>query len=233
MYYKFLDGNKSPVSSVLKELGFNDNAFTFEIDKINVCENFDETQMHGGGFYFLDEENILNFLGYGMTVYDVVIPNDANVIQFVDDVLEYKTDKIIITNPRKVDKEFVEEMLTKGKISNKKIVGVIGDLIKKDENELAELVFGKIEPNDIDVADAIINSKISEEFPKTYIEIYSKTTSPAVITFLYNAARYKQKYEHMTTSLEANILGRISKNIDRPIKEIVDKYINDEIDFSR
>lgn len=66
-----------------------------------------------------------------------------------------------------------------------------------------------------------------------YIDVYSKTTSPAVITFIYNANKFRQLYEHIQKLVESIILSNISKNIDKPIKEIVDKYINDEIEFSR
>lgn len=229
MYYKFLNGDKSPVSGVLKELGFKEDSFTYKINEVNICDNFDENMLHGGGFYFADEKNILNFLGYGMTVYDVIIPEDAKIIKFTDEVDEIKSDKIILTNPRKVDKAFVEKMFNEGAvISDDKIVGVIHDLITQKEYDLAKIIFEKIDFNNEKLLDEITRLNIPSELLDTYKQVYSKATSPEVITYLYNIASYQNLYHHNKYSIENLVLSNIAKNVDKPIKEIINEYIKNE-----
>ena len=229
MYYKFLAGTQAPVSSVLQNLGFSIESYNYKIDEVNICENFDENVLHGAGYYFADEENILNFLGYGMTVYDVIIPEDAKVISFIDEVPEIKTDKIILTNPRKVDIDFVKDIISKGgKISDTKISGVLLDLLKANEVEIAKLIFDFIDCNDINILDQITIADIPSKLPYEYIDKYSNATDAEVITYLYNEHKFKEQTYHLNFSDEKYILSKISKKLEKPIKQIIDEYYKEK-----
>ena len=56
-----------------------------------------------GGFNFSTEDKILRWLVRGDTIYDIIIPDDAEVID-VESISAphgvFRTNKIIVTNPR-------------------------------------------------------------------------------------------------------------------------------------
>ena len=71
-YVRVMDGLKS-----------NAGGFDYKLDEINVAEKWDPTSLEPekmGGFNFGTEDKILRWLHRGDTIYDVVIPDDAEVI---------------------------------------------------------------------------------------------------------------------------------------------------------
>jgi len=114
-------------------------------------------------------------------------------------------------------------------ISENKICGVIGDLINSKRNDLLDLVFERIDYNNAKIADYLLHQpEIMDKFPEKIKDIYSNTTSPEIITFLYNNYCYKKQYEHKTFPIEQLILSKIAKNVNKPIKEIVNDFLNEE-----
>ena len=82
--------------------------FEYKINEVNVCNNWNPTALKGrdfGGFNYASEECILRWLHRGDTIYDVEIPKDAENIKIDGATTIYRTNKIIIKNPRKVDDE--------------------------------------------------------------------------------------------------------------------------------
>lgn len=80
--------------------------FKYKIDEINVATNWNPTAKSGkefGGFNYCSEECILRWLHRGDTIYDVKVPKDAENIKLDGATTIYRTNKIIISNPRKVD----------------------------------------------------------------------------------------------------------------------------------
>lgn len=80
--------------------------FKYKIDEINVATNWNPTAKSGkefGGFNYCSEECILRWLHRGDTIYDVKVPEDAENIKLDGATTIYRTNKIIISNPRKVD----------------------------------------------------------------------------------------------------------------------------------
>ena len=68
-YIKLLDGSKS-----------NAGGFEYKIGKVNVADNWNPTTSDPklmGGFNFSTDEKILRWIHRGDTVYDVIIPEDA------------------------------------------------------------------------------------------------------------------------------------------------------------
>ena len=75
-YVRVMDGLKS-----------NAGGFEYKLDEINVAEKWNPNNLEPeemGGFNFGTEDKILRWLHRGDTIYDVIIPEDAEVIQ-VDD----------------------------------------------------------------------------------------------------------------------------------------------------
>ena len=80
--------------------------FEYKVNEVNVSKNWNPNAENGrefGGFNYCSEECILRWLHRGDTIYDVIVPDDAENIRLDGATAIYRTNKIIINNPRKVD----------------------------------------------------------------------------------------------------------------------------------
>jgi hypothetical protein len=85
--------------------------FEYKIGKVNIANKWnpnvhDPQKM--GGFNFSTEDKILRWLVRGDTIYDVAIPDDAEIIDCESTSAPhgvFRSNKIIITNPRVVTDE--------------------------------------------------------------------------------------------------------------------------------
>ncbi len=71
-FVKVVDGNIS-----------NANGFIYKIDEVNIAINWNKDEVDPekmGGFNFSSEDKILRLLHRGNTLYDVIIPDDAEVV---------------------------------------------------------------------------------------------------------------------------------------------------------
>ena len=92
--------------------------FVYKVNEINVSNNWNPNEKKGrnfGGFNYTTEDCILRWLHRGDTIYDVEIPKDAENIKVEGATTIYRTNKIIINNPRKVTDDMALEFY---KISN-------------------------------------------------------------------------------------------------------------------
>lgn len=91
------------------------SGFEYKIDELNISNNWNPTAKNGrdfGGFNFSTPDKILRWLHRGDTLYDVSIPEDAEVIDIVDCATPHgviRSNKIIISNPRPVTDEMTLE----------------------------------------------------------------------------------------------------------------------------
>jgi len=83
--------------------------YEYKIDEVNIANEwnpFGKTPKEIGGFNFSNDKNIIRWLHNGDTIYDVEIPEDAEVISVINCATPkgvFRSNKIIIKNPRKVD----------------------------------------------------------------------------------------------------------------------------------
>ena len=108
-YVKVMFGNKGA-------------AFEYKIGEVNIANNWNPTASSGkefGGFNYSTEDCILRWLHRGDTIYEVVVPDDAENIRLEGATVVYRTNKIILTNPRKVTDEMALEFYKKSNIPEK------------------------------------------------------------------------------------------------------------------
>ena len=77
-----------------------------KINEVNISQLWNPSAERGeetGGFNFATEDCILRWLHRGDTIYDVEIPEDAEIIERQTSTMVYRTNKIILKNPRKID----------------------------------------------------------------------------------------------------------------------------------
>lgn len=94
-YVRVMDGLKS-----------NAGGFEYKLNEINVSDSWNPEAHSGkefGGFNFTTESCILRWLHRGSTIYDVEIPKDAETVKIEGATVLFRTNKIIVKNPRKVD----------------------------------------------------------------------------------------------------------------------------------
>lgn len=82
--------------------------FKYKIGEVNISNNWNPNSNNPkefGGFNYCSEDCILRWLHRGDTIYDVEIPEDAENIKLEGSTRIYRTNKIIIKNPHKIDDE--------------------------------------------------------------------------------------------------------------------------------
>lgn len=101
-YIKLMDGKKS-----------NAGGFEIELNKVVIADKWDTSTFDlaiMGGFNFSTDEKILRWIHRGDTIYDVEIPNDAELIDCPSPNCPhgvFRSNKIILSNPRKLNEEMV------------------------------------------------------------------------------------------------------------------------------
>ena len=115
----------------------------FKINEVNISEKWNPNSLEAeemGGFNFGVEDKILRWLHRGDTIYDVIIPKDAEVI-LVDDIKGiYRTNKIIVTNPRAITDDLVLDLYKKTTLPNKIIAECLLTLIWKNRIEISKYI---------------------------------------------------------------------------------------------
>jgi len=107
-FVKVLDGDIS-----------NASGMKYKIGEVNIADNWnpkgrDAKEM--GGFSFSSEDKVLRWLLRGDTIYDVDIPIDAEVIEVENENSPhgvFRTNKIIIDNPRRLNSDLVMDLYLK------------------------------------------------------------------------------------------------------------------------
>lgn len=126
----------------------------FKINEVNIASNWN-TGDNLKGFNFSNEENILRWLIRGDTIYDVELPPDAEVINVENKTTPngiFRTNKIIVKNPRLVTDELALYLYKKSKmpeITYYKTLAILA--IKGFKNTCFELIKDKINKENIDL----------------------------------------------------------------------------------
>lgn len=179
--------NNKYVKVVFGDMSVNKNGFKFLIDEVNEAEEWNPEGTNAkeiGGFNFSTEDKIIRWLVRGDTIYDVVIPEDGQVVELKGlDVPPgiFRSNKIILTNPRTIDDNYATELYEKSDLPEevyfKTIAGcaargyintakkIIRDKITKENidqviAEYNEFVgrYAKVDNNGVGIIRTILNS---------------------------------------------------------------------------
>ena len=154
-YVRVMDGIKS-----------NAGGFEYKLDEVNIAKLWNPNTMEPdkmGGFNFGTEDKILRWLHRGDTIYDVIIPDDAEVILCDENKGVYRANKIIVSNPRKLTDNLVMDLYKKTTLWNKILADCLVTLIWKDRIEISKYII-----NDM------INKNNVDEFYTEFINYSSK-----------------------------------------------------------
>lgn len=171
-YVKVMFGN---VSSA-------DENLTYKIDEVNIADNFnplakDAKEM--GGFNFSTPDKILRWLVRGDTLYDVSFPDDAEVIGIGSKAAPngvLRTDKIIISNPRKIDDDLALYLYENSNLPDESYYKALaGLMIRGHYNTSLRLIRDRINNDNIKEAlDEINNFYVpTKEDKRANMEVYN------------------------------------------------------------
>ena len=140
-----LDNNK--YVRVMDGLKSNASGKEFKLDEVITADIWDPSKQNPeemGGFNFSTEDKILRWLHRGDTIYDVILPDDAEVINVNEEKGLFRANKIIITNPRKITDEMVLDLYKKNTLSNRILAQSLKPLIWKNRLEIAKYIIKDI-----------------------------------------------------------------------------------------
>ncbi len=134
-YLKLVDGVKS-----------NASRFEYKIGEINISDVWNPNEIDPklmGGFNFSVENKILRWVHRGDTIYDVEIPEDAEVIDCPSQNCPhgvFRSNKIILLNPRKVTEEMVMDFYFKSDLPQKTYYQCIVVMLYRNYTNVAKQI---------------------------------------------------------------------------------------------
>ncbi len=131
--------------------------FEYKLDQVNVSDlwNPDAKEPKDiGGFNFSDDEHMLRWLLRGDVLYDVELPDDAEVLFYEGNNPKgvYRTNKIIVKNPKKVTEDIAIDLYLKSKLPEIVYFECLKFLSFKDYKELCLMIIrDKVNESNIDL----------------------------------------------------------------------------------
>ena len=153
-FVKVLDGELSNASGI-----------KYKIGEVNIAEHWDpkaSSAKEMGGYSFSSEDKILRWLLRGDTIYDVDIPIDAEVIE-IENVNAphglFRTNKIILNNPRRLDSDLVMELYLKSDLPLETYFQCLTFLSLDCFNDVCKkIIVDKIDDRNVEKAHKIFSS---------------------------------------------------------------------------
>ena len=132
--------------------------FEYKIDEVNVADNWNPSGGSGkefGGFNFSVEDKIVRWLHKGDTLYDVIVPEDAEVVDVAESATPhgvFRSNKIILSNPRKITDEIALEFYKKSDIPEEAYYKTLGGVsVMNYKNTALEIFKDKVNKDNINV----------------------------------------------------------------------------------
>lgn len=132
--------------------------YEYKIDELNIATVWNPSAKSGkdfGGFNFSTEDKIIRWLHRGDTLYDVIIPDKTEVIDCVESATPhgvFRSNKIIITNPRKVTDEMALEFYKKSTIPEFAYYKALGAVSIMNYKQTAlQILKDKVNKDNIDI----------------------------------------------------------------------------------
>ena len=131
-----------------------DGNFKYKVNEVNVSNNWNPKAESGkdfGGFNYTTEDCILRWLHRGDTIYDVIVPEDAENIKIEGATTIYRANKIIIKNPRKVDDDLALHFYKISSIPERAYYKALGAVCLMNYKKTAyAIIKDKVNKNNID-----------------------------------------------------------------------------------
>ena len=163
---------------VMDGLKSNASGEEFKLDEVITAKTWNPKEIEPekmGGFNFSTEDKILRYIFRGDTIYDVIIPEDAEVILVDENKGIYRANKIIVTNPRKITEKMVIEIYKKSTLSRDRYFQCIYCLLFRKYINASKYIIHDI-----------VNKDNIEEAIKEFETFASRTNGNTTGVFDYN-----------------------------------------------
>ena len=173
-YVRVMDGLKS-----------NANGQEFKLDEVITADVWNPSKQDPeemGGFNFTTKDKILRYIFRGDTIYDVIVPDDAEMV-----VLDSKNapksicraNKIIVTNPKPVTDEMAMDFYKKSILPEKSYFkAMAGCAIRGYINTAIQIFRDKVNKENVNLAfeefKNFVTPNDKEEFSEEYLGEYTK-----------------------------------------------------------
>lgn len=135
------------------------NELQYKIDEENIANNWNpnkEEPRDIGGFNVSKEDKILRWLVRGDTIYDVIFPEDSEIIELESESAPhgvFLSNKIILKNPQKVTDEMATDLYIKSDLPEKSYFkAMAGCAVRGHINTAKQIFKDKVNINNIDLA---------------------------------------------------------------------------------
>jgi len=166
-YVRVMDGLKS-----------NASGEEFKLDEVIIAKIWNPKEIEPekmGGFNFSTEDKILRYIFRGDTIYDVIVPNDAEVITVDKNKGVYRANKIIVTNPRKITENMVIDIYKESTLPTNRYFQCIYCLLFRGYINASKYII-----------DDIVNKDNIDEAIKEFEEFAGRTNGNTTGIFNYN-----------------------------------------------
>lgn len=228
-YLKVMFGNTSGADKDLK----------YKLNEVNVAKKWNPKANNPedmGGFNFSVEDKILRWLVRGDTLYDVTIPEDADIIDVESKSAPggvFRSNKIILSNPRKVTDDIAMDLYLKSDLPEKSYYkALIGCAVRGYKNTCFKIIKDKVNENNIDIvlseANDFIkpykkddNSNDKNEVLDEVLECLNEVKSDLLISMFVDKETYFKK---ISDDKVINITGESGSGKS----SYTNKYLNDD-----
>lgn len=216
--------------------GANPN-LRYKINEINIADKWNPKAANPkemGGFNFSTEDKVLRWLVRGDTIYDVEIPKGAEVIDIENESAPhgvFRSNKIILKNPRKVTDEMAMELYKKSNLPEKSYYKALAGLAVRSHKKTAiQIIRDKVNKNNIDLVLSEVNNFLNskkekevgnQEVINEIVEILNEINSTLLISLTESKKPYQKK---LTTHKIINITGESGSGKST----FVNEYVNNK-----
>ena len=128
--------------------------FEYKIDEVNVANNWNpnaDNPSDFGGFNYATEDCIIRWLHRGNIVYEVEIPDDAEVVRLEGATVVYRANKIILHNPQPIDDDLALHYYKISNIPEKSYYKALGAVsLMNYRNTALAIMKDRVHKEDID-----------------------------------------------------------------------------------
>lgn len=171
------------------------NGFEYKENVVNVANNWNPVETSPekmGGFNFSVDSKILRYLVRGDTICDVIVPDDAEIIDCPSESCPhgiFRANKIIVTNMRKMTDEMAMYFYEKADLPEESFYkSLAGCAIRGYRNTALRIIEDRVNSNNIDLVISEVddflrpgyywdkrgNDEVIDEVYKRLLEIHSK-----------------------------------------------------------
>ncbi len=134
-----------------------DKNVIYQIDEVTVADHWnpkatDPKEM--GGFNFSTEDKILRWLVRGDTLYDVLLPEDSEVVEVESESSPhgvFRANKVILTNPRPMTDELAYQFYFRSNLPQKSYYKALaGLMVRGYKNTALQLIKDKVTTDNIE-----------------------------------------------------------------------------------